>query len=348
MSQPDASISLVDHPSIPGLVNFRDSDGNLIKSKPYSINIPSEGFTGELAAKSPYTDLSITAVDDIGDMVSYDLIASGNGKSVKTRLQGSYIPGTSYVDGYQRIEEINLGDDYLILPRSNVEFAGQIFESITATSGVQFVPYHGKATAVASREPVYTAISGEKITLPEVGQTISLPRGLVLDQEIYGKNPNSSKDQVVVRTLTKFYPDGLIEVEGEWRFLVDTKVGSVYAPMTPYQRDDMTSLEHANGTISLDTTDPGSTVTYDIPEMDGGVFKSSNRPNIRVAWDWVDPGETLRGNEADRKSAGTITFIQRRADGINKVYPHVWNPNTVVSAGTSWNFKARWRYMEVK
>lgn len=343
-----APISITEHPRIRGLVNLRDDQGQIIQTEENSdLRPPTTGYTGGLNSQTPYNKLSAKGVDDTGDVVSFDILAEGSGKTLTTRLQGPYVPGTSYIDGFQRVEEVNLGDGYLILPRSNIEFAGQVFANTSATSGAQFIPYHGQVTALPERAVVYKTLLGDPIDMPGVGETLDLPHGLVVDQEINGKHPSAPATQVKINVLTKFYTDGLIEVSGKWTFLVNTKVGSVYAPMIPFQRDDIDSLEYSGGTIALDTSDPGSTQTFDIPQMDGGLLKASNKPSIRIAWDWDDPISTLRRDKSDRKSSGTINFIQRRTDGINKVYHHVWNPNTIVPAGTTWDFKARWRYMEV-
>lgn len=309
------------------------------------------GYVGQLAEQSPYTSLAVSGADDAGAVVSYDITASGGGKSVTTRVQGEYVEGTGYIDGYQRMEEITFGDGYLVGPRSNLEWATQFFASTEETSGAQFSPYHGSTTALAwqTSAPSYTTLSGEAVTMPGEGSTVQLPDGLAITQTVRAAHPDytGSGDQLEVTTTTSFHPDGMVEVQGTWKTLVDVKVNAVYAPMVPFQRDDITSLEHPGGTITVDNSAPSGTTNQSLTDIETGVFRAASRPSLRIAWAFTDPDETLRRGEADRETAGDILFIQRRTDGINKLYRHVWNPGTVVSAGTTYNFGAQWRYMEV-
>lgn len=311
--------------------------------------INGEGYVGDLAATSPYTSLAVEGVDDDGDVVSYDLVATGGGRTMTVRFQGEYVEGTGYIDGFQRIEEISLGD-YLAGPRSNLEWASQIYATPESTSGAQFAPYHGSTSVLMwqTGKPTYKTLSGASVAMPAPGATASLPDGLVVTQTVEGKHPQAPATQIRVTTATAFHPDGMIEVTGTWTALVDVKVSAVYAPMVPYQRDDITSLEHAGGTVALDNTAPSGTVNQPLPTLiDSGLLTSSSRPNLRIAWAWLDPDQTLRRTQADRKTVGDVIFTQRRTDGINKIYHHVWEPGSVVSAGTTWAFGAQWRYMEV-
>ena len=309
------------------------------------------GYVGQLAEQSPYTSLAVRGVDDDGAVVSYDITASGGGKSVTTRVQGRYVEGTAYIDGYQRIEEITLGGGYQAGPRSNLEWATQFFAFTEATSGAQFSPYHGSTTALAwqTSPSAYSTLSGATVTMPGEGATVQLPDGLAITQTVRAAHPDYSGtgDQIEVTTTTSFHPDGMVEVQGTWKALVDMKVNAVYAPMVPFQRDDITALDHAGGTVTVDNSAPSGTTNQTLPDIDTGVFRSASRPNLRIAWAFTNPDETLRRGEADRKTVGDILFIQRRTDGINKLYHHVWDPSTVVSAGTTYNFGAQWRYMEV-
>ena len=267
-------------------------------------------------------------------------------------MQGPFVAGAAYIDGYQRMEEITTGDGHLMGPRSNLEWATQFYASTTASSGAQFSPYHGSTTALAwqTSAPVYRTLSGDPVAMPGPGASRSMPDGLEIVQTVEAKHPGytGSGNQLRVTTTTSFHPDGMVEVQGTWKALTDIKVAAVYAPMTPFQRDDITSLEHAGGTVAIDSSAPSGTTNQTLPpDVTSGVFRSATRPNIRIAWAFTDPDETLRLGEADQKTAGDILFIQRRTDGINKLYRHVWNPNTVVAAGTEYNFGAQWRYMEV-
>ena len=309
------------------------------------------GYVGDLAEQSPYTSLAVRGVDDDGAVVSYDITASGGGKSVTTRVQGRYVEGTAYIDGYQRIEEITLGGGYQAGPRSNMEWATQFFASTEATSGAQFSPYHGSTTALAwqTSPSTYTTLSGASVAMPGENSTVQLPDGLAITQTVRAAHPDYSGtgDQIEVTTTTSFHPDGMVEVQGTWKALVGMKVNAVYAPMVPFQRDDITALDHAGGTVTVDNSAPSGTTNQTLPDIDTGVFRSASRPDLRIAWAFTNPDETLRRGEADRKTVGDILFIQRRTDGINKLYHHVWDPGTVVSAGTTYNFGAQWRYMEV-
>ena len=339
---------LAPHPSIAGLwaldVNVRPEPDP--EPEPDPVN--GEGYVGALAASSPYTSLAVRGVDDDGDVVSYDLVATGGGRTMTVRFQGEYVEGTGYIDGFQRIEEINLGA-YLAGPRSNLEWATQLYATTTSSSGAQFAPYHGSTSSLMwqTSAPTYSTLSGAAVTMPAQGATTSLPDGLEIVQTVEGQHPSATATQLRVTTIHRFHPDGMIEVAGTWTALVDMKVGSVYAPMVPYQRDDITSLEHAGGTIALDNTAPSGTVSQSLPTMiDSGLLTSSSRPNLRIAWAWTDPDQTLRRTEPDRKAEGEVLFAQRRTDGINKIYHHVWETGSVVSAGTTWDFGAQWRYQE--
>lgn len=305
-----------------------------------------DGFVGEIAVDSPYREMRVRAVDDAFDMTGFDIVHTGNGKTRTVRLQGPYVAGTPNVDSFQRIEEIWLGD-YLASPRSNLEFAFQL----TVNGNTQFVPYHGTSTAksVSVRPVQYRDLDGTVLDLGALayGQSI-VPNGLVVDQSVYGRHPDAgTTDLVRIDTVTTFYPDGLIEVDGTWEALQEVTVGSVYAPMTPYQQADMTRLQHSGGTVALDTSPPASTTSQDLPDtVSTGLLTASSRPSVQVAWAWTDPTDTLRMAEPDRKASGSIIFVQRRTDAINKIYPHVWQPGTVVAPGTVWNFGAQWRYQE--
>lgn len=322
-------------------------DTSMIDPEPDPVN--GEGYVGVLAATSPYTSLAVSGVDDAGDVVSYDLVATGGGRTMTVRFQGEYVEGTGYIDGFQRIEEINLGA-YLAGPRSNLEWASQLYATTASSSGAQFAPYHGSTSSLMwqTSAPTYSTLSGAAVTMPAQGATTSLPDGLAVTQTVEGQHPSATAAQLRVTTTHRFHPDGMIEVTGTWTALVDMKVGSVYAPMTPYQQDDITSLEHAGGTVALDNTAPSGTASQSLPTMiDSGLLTSSSRPNLRIAWAWTDPDQTLRRTEPDRRTEGEILFAQRRTDGINKIYHHVWDTGSVVSAGTTWDFGAQWRYMEV-
>lgn len=330
------------HPTIEGLY--------LLDAAATAPPAPSRGvgYVGQYADLSPYTALTATGVDDPGEVVSWDLVHAGGGKTLRTRLQGRWDGTTAQMDALQRVEEVTTGSGYLIGPRSNWEVAYQLYQTTTSTTGAQFVPYHGVATAFEREAPVYTTLPGVPVTMPGIGATITLADGLVVRQSLYGRHPSAGVNQTRLDMETRFHPDGLVEVQGTWTALVDVKVGSVYAPMVPYAQADIDQLEHAGGTITLDTTAPTAITSYDIPStIDTGVLKSTARPGVRIAWAWTSPNATLRRTAGDRKITGTVAFIQRRTDGINKVYFHVWNPGTIVQAGESWEFGGQWRYLEV-
>lgn len=313
---------------------------------PVDPNPDGEGFVGEIADASPYTAMRVRAVDDAFDMTGYDIVHTGGGKTRTLRLQGPYIEGTTGVDAYQRIEEIYLGD-YQVAPRSNLEFAFQL----TVGGVTDFVPYHGTAKTAYVRPTVYRDLKGVPLNLGALayGQSLA-PNGLVVDQSVYARHSATGTQNLVrVDTITTFYPDGLIEVKGRWEALQEVTVGSVYAPMTPYQQADMTLLQHTGGTVTLDTSPPAITSNQDLPDtMSSGLLTASSRPKVQVAWAWTDQVETLRMAQPDRKANAPILFVQRRTDAINKIYPHVWQPGSVVAAGTVWEFGCQWRYQESK
>lgn len=305
-----------------------------------------DGFVGEIAADSPYSEMRVRAVDDAYEVKSFDIVHTGGGKTRTVRVQGEYVADTPGIDSYQRIEEIWLGD-YLACPRSNLEFAFQL----TVGGNTQFIPYHGTSTSksVAARPVQYRDLDGTPLNLAglQYGQSI-VPNGFVIDQSVYGRHPSAGTQNLVrIDTVTTFHPDGLIEVSGSWEALVEVTVGAVYAPMTPYQQADMTRLQHTGGTVALDTAPPSVTTNQDLPDtISSGLLTASSRPGVQVAWAWTDPSETLRMNEPDRKANSPIIFVQRRTDAINKIYPHVWQQGTTVAAGTRWEFGAQWRYQE--
>lgn len=330
--------------------SFRRELLNIIDGSKPENNPVGVGYVGSLASASPYSTLSVEGIDDQYDMIGYDITAAGGGRRVTTRFQGPFIAGTPAVDALQRIEEITLGDGLALGPRSNLEIALQVFENTSATTDAQFFPYHGSTSAHATqvRAATYRTRSGATVPMPAIGQTVNLPDGLVINQLLRGKHPDAAANQLELNLTTTFHPDGMIEVQGKLTFLVATKVGAVYAPMVPYDQDLITRLEHSGGVIALDPTPPGVTTNVTIPlTVDSGVFQSNKRSDIAIAWAWTNPTETLRLDKADRKTDGTISFVQRRTDGMNKLYRLVWDTNTVVSAGTVWNFGGQYRYVEV-
>lgn len=307
-----------------------------------------DGYVGAIADQSPYSEMRVTAVDDAYEMIGFDITHTGGGRTRILRLQGPWISGTPQTDGYQRIEEVFLGS-YLAVPRSNMEFAFQLYPSTTATSGAQFVPYHGTVTAVAARPVIYRDLDGNVLDLNGLAYGASIvPNGLVVDQSVYARHPDTgTTNHIRIDSVTTFYPDGMIEVQCRWEALIDVKLGSVYAPMIPYQQADMTTLQHSGGTVTLDTAPVTANTNQDLPDtITSGLLSASSRPGVQIAWAWTDPNATLRWAEPDRKTSGVKTFVQRRPDAINKIYAHAFNTGVVVTAGTVWNFGAQWRIQE--
>ncbi|MDN5685813.1 MAG: pyocin knob domain-containing protein [Brachybacterium sp.] len=312
-----------------------------------------EGYVGRIP--TGYTTMQVRKMNSDGDIEVSCLDASA-GRHITHRIEG--IAPTH--DDQRRFEEAWIGSysgtdvskDLEILPRSNIEWA---FE-IDVSGNDQFAPFHSpnSCKAIQYGPPVYTDGNGSPLDIEAMtpGDVIAVD-GVKLRQRLYIIHPDTGTTQwVAVDEVRTIAPDGMIQSEAALTFLRDTKIDSMYTPMTPVNHATFDELHILDGgTYPVSTTPPETTRYVDITEghdATSAMFTSTVRPDAFVAFAFLDPDATLMRGHPDEEAGSYAFRMEERSSGLTKLYPVPLTRGTVIPEGTVWRAGAQWRYGETQ
>jgi len=243
----------------------------------------------------------------------------------------------------------SISKDTLLKPASNQDFAIQI-QPGDGSGSPEFVPYHGVATAVFADQPVFYD-GGDVIDLANlvVGQYKAL-KAFELTQRVYGRNPASGTTNLIeIATSQRIRPNGQLSVAGRVVPLAPVKMGSNYVIMCPAAMaifDQYVSSfgnKYRNGADLIGTSTP---LTSEADRATSGVFLSSTRKDLAVAFRYTNMAETMRRGKDRKPADGSKAFLQHRDASIVKVYNQPYAAGAIVAAGEIQRFSGDYLYLQ--
>ena len=230
---------------------------------------------------------------------------------------------------------------------SNREFALSIRPANRSTASAQWVPMHnGVPTAVRASDPLFMAPAG-RIDMQDAysGERFREIQGhLEVIQHVYGRHTaTGSTNLIEIWTSHKFYPDGSVVVTGRWKALEDIYLDKGYVLMLPTNaaltQRVVTSRGRAYANTDAKYGDTETMENHDMAISYGVVLHRTVNFALAVSYD--NAHETLRRDEPGKPDSGAA-FIDHRNSSTMKIYNQLFEPNTLVKAGTSHRFRGRY------
>lgn len=226
--------------------------------------------------------------------------------------------------------------DLLLKPASNMDFAMQVKPAGGST--LEWVPYHGVATAVQADAPVY--LDGD-VVVDVTGMATGAYRALTsfeLVQRVYGRNTESGSTNLIeVATSHLIRASSQVTVSGRWKALASVELGDNYLMMFPASMAVFDQLVSSIGNGYYNGADLIGTETALVSENDtaaGYLFLSSTNKSVAGAVRYNNPQETIRRGKGSKNPDATKAFLQHRDASIVKVYNRPYAPGTAIPSGT--------------
>jgi hypothetical protein len=241
-----------------------------------------------------------------------------------------------------------INKDILLKPASNMDFAIQVQPA--GGSNLEWVPYHGVATAIQADAPVY--LDGDVVVNVDAMATGDY-RALTsfeLVQRVYGRNSASGSTNLMeVATSHLIRPNSQVTVQGRWKALANIELGDNYHMMLPASMALFDKLVTSIGNGYVTGPDLIGTVTNLVPENDlatSHLYLASTNKNVAGAVRYNNPQETIRRGKGSKNTDDTKAFLQHRDSTITKVYNRPYAPGTAIPSGTVTRFSGDYIYTQ--
>jgi len=230
----------------------------------------------------------------------------------------------------------SINKDVLLKPASNMDFAIQV--KPVGGSTLEWVPYHGVATAYQADAPVY--LDGD-VVVDLAGMSTGQYRALTsfeLVQRIYGRNSSSGSTNLIeIATSHLIRANSQVSITGRWKALAPIELGDNYHMMLPASMALFDLLVSSSGNGYRNGSDLIGTETALVAENDtaaGYMFLSSTNKSVAGAVRFNNPQETIRRGKGSKNPDATKAFLQHRDSVIVKVYNRPYLPGTTIATGT--------------
>lgn len=238
--------------------------------------------------------------------------------------------------------------DFLVKPDSNMDFAIQTKPSGGST--LEWVPYHGVATAVQADAPVYLDGDVEiDVASMAIGQYRSIS-SFELVQRVYGRNSTSGTTNLLeIATSQLVRTNSVVSFNGKVKRLANVEVGDNYFIMFPAAMAIFDKLVSSSGNVYRNGVDLIGTETQLVNDNDlsaGYLLLSSTNKNLACAVRYNNPQETIRRGKVSKNPDSTKAFLQHRDSSIVKVYNRPWASGTALAAGTIDRFSGDYIYTQ--
>lgn len=271
---------------------------------------------------------------------------AGNSRGWLANNADSTSSSSHILSVYSTFRQVN--KDKLVKPDSNMDFAIQVKPSGGST--LEWVPYHGVATAVQADAPVY--LDGDvviDVASMAIGQYRSIG-SFELVQRVYGRNSTSGTTNLIeVATSQLVRANGVVSVNARVKRLANIEVGDNYYMMFPASMAIFDLLVSSSGNSyrnGVDLIGTETNLTADNDLSSGYILLSSTDKTVACAVRYNNPQETIRRNKNNKNPDSTKAFLQHRDASIVKVYNRPWAPGTALAAGTIDRFSGDYIYTQ--
>jgi hypothetical protein len=229
-----------------------------------------------------------------------------------------------------------INKDILLKPASNMDFAMQVKPAGGST--LEWVPYHGVATAIQADAPVY--LDGD-VVVDVTGMATGAYRALTsfeIVQRVYGRNSTSGSTNLIeVATSHLIRADSQVTVSGKWKALASIELGDNYVMMLPASMALFDQLATSIGNAYRNGADLIGTETALVAENDTAMaylFLASTNKSVAAAARFNNVQETIRRGKGNKNPDATKAFLQHRDSSIVKVYNRPYAAGTAIPSGT--------------